>query len=237
MTSSRVSSKILQPWLMEEKSSSTFHAKSSQDDWRRVRIAQTFGRIVCAACSRTPLEAHTKRIYLCVVVKSQERETKKILRAEMDSNATLFLAAGSETTATTLSGSTYLLLSNPDKYAKVVREVRKRFKSANGITVEEVNKLEYMIACFSEGLRHYPPVPDGFPRLVPVNGNRISGHYIPGGTAVSVSQYAANHSEHNFKDPEAYVPERWLGDEKYRDDKREAFNPFSFGPRNCLGRK
>jgi cytochrome P450 len=46
-----------------------------------------------------------------------------------------------------------------------------------------------------------------------------------------------NHSERNYKDPELFVPERWLGEERYKDDKRSALNPFSFGPRNCLGKK
>jgi cytochrome P450 len=45
------------------------------------------------------------------------------------------------------------------------------------------------------------------------------------------------HSERNFKDPELFVPERWLGEERYKDDKRSTLNPFSFGPRNCLGKK
>jgi cytochrome P450 len=54
---------------------------------------------------------------------------------------------------------------------------------------------------------------------------------------VYVSQHAANHSERNFRKPEKYVPERWMGDEEYRDDVRESVNPFSFGPRNCLGKK
>jgi cytochrome P450 len=171
------------------------------------------------------------------LVKNQEDTKKALSRDEMDSNSVLFLAAGSETTATMLSGTTYLLLSNPSSYQKLVAEIRNKFKSANDITIEEVNTLEYMIACLNEGLRHYPPVPTGFPRVVPAGGDTISGRYIPPGTAVYVSQHAANLSERNFRDAGTFVPERWLGDEKYAGDKREAFNPFSFGPRNCLGKK
>jgi cytochrome P450 len=154
-----------------------------------------------------------------------------------DANAQTFLIAGSETTATTLSGATYLLAKNPEVYAKLVDEIRSRFTSQAEITIDEVNTLPYLIAVFQEALRYYPPVATGFPRVVPKGGDTISGHYMPEGTAVYVSQHAAYHSERNYKDPEAFVPERWLGDEKYKDDKRETWNPFSFGPRNCLGKK
>jgi len=41
--------------------------------------------------------------------------------------------AGSETTATLLSGLTYLLLTNPDKMATVCSEVRDKFSSAEQI--------------------------------------------------------------------------------------------------------
>ncbi|CAO2654499.1 Nn.00g112320.m01.CDS01 [Neocucurbitaria sp. VM-36] len=170
------------------------------------------------------------------IIKNQETEAKALSRPEMDSNAIIFLVAGSETTATTLTGATYLLLKTPQAYAKLVHEIRRRFNSQAEITIEEVNKLDYMIACLQEGLRHYPPVPTGFPRVVPPAGGTISGHYIAGGTSVYVSQHATYHSTRNFRDPDAYVPERWLGDERYKDDNRDAVNPFSFGPRNCLGK-
>ncbi|KAF2819605.1 cytochrome P450 monooxygenase-like protein [Ophiobolus disseminans] len=174
--------------------------------------------------------------FFSYITKNQESKSKAISRNEMDSTAVLFLAAGSETTATTLTGVTYLLLSNPSTYASLVHIIRSTFSSASAITIEAVNKLDYMNACLNEGLRYYPPVPTGFPRVVPSGGDRISGHYIPEGTSVYVSQHAANHSARNYVDPEMYVPERWLGEEKYRDDKRGGFNPFSFGPRGCLGK-
>jgi cytochrome P450 len=208
-----------------------------QDTTAIARGRMEFFRITKEKVTRRLEKGTDRPDFFSYIVKSQESEAKAITRDEMDSNSILFLAAGSETTATTLSGTTYLLLSNPTKYANLVNEIRSKFSSAKDITVDEVNKLEYMIACLQEGLRYYPPVPTGFPRIVPAGGDHISGRYIPAGTAVYVSQHATNHSARNFKDPEAYVPERWLGEERYKDDVREVFNPFSFGPRNCLGKK
>ncbi|KAF2735421.1 cytochrome P450 monooxygenase-like protein [Polyplosphaeria fusca] len=174
--------------------------------------------------------------FMSHIIKGQQIEAKALTKAEIDANSVLFLIAGSETTATMLSGTTYLLLKNPEIYSKLVHDVRSRFNSNDQITIEEVNKMDFMIACLQEGLRYYPPVPTGFPRVVPKGGDNISGHWVPEGTAVYVSQHAANHSARNYKDPDAYIPERWLGDERYKDDNRAVTQPFSFGPRNCLGK-
>lgn len=55
---------------------------------------------------------------------------------------------------------------------------------------------------------------------------------------MGMAQYAVFRSPYNFKDPEIYLPERWLDEEgPYKNDRREALQPFSFGPRNCIGRK
>lgn len=43
-------------------------------------------------------------------------------------------------------------------------------------------------------------------------------------------------------DPEAFHPERWLQashslyDTRYAGDNRAVFKPFSFGPRDCIGK-
>ena len=47
---------------------------------------------------------------------------------------------------------------------------------------------------------------------------------------------AAYHSTQNFRDPSQFVPERFLGDEKYKDDQIAVLQPFSYGPRNCIGK-
>lgn len=156
--------------------------------------------------------------------------------AELNSNAVLFITAGSETTATTLSGLTYLLLQNPKALRRVTEEVRARFTSGEQITISAVQELPYLKATIAEGLRHFPPVPTGFERKVPAGGEVVSGYFLPEGTSVSVAHWAAYHSERNFKNANAFVPERWMGDPTYENDKREWCQPFSFGPRNCLGK-
>ena len=63
--------------------------------------------------------------------------------------------------------------------------------------------------------------------------------------------YAANHSPQNFAQPDSFRPERWLNvnykahktsgataksTSDFADDHSEASQPFSLGPRSCLGR-
>jgi cytochrome P450 len=88
--------------------------------------------------------------------------------------------AGSETTSTLLSGLTYLLLRNPDALKKLTDEVRSSFNSGEEITLLSVGKLDYMLACLNEGLRRYPPVPVGLPRMIPKGASAvIAGEVIP----------------------------------------------------------
>lgn len=72
---------------------------------------------------------------------------------ELADNANILIIAGSETTATLLSGTTFLLLKNPEKYRKVAEEIRRSFQSEDEITISRVNQLSYMLATFSEGFR------------------------------------------------------------------------------------
>jgi cytochrome P450 len=163
-----------------------------------------------------------------------EKEGNHLDIGKMHANASIFMVAGTETTATLLSGLTFHLLKNPDKMQKVQNEVRGL--SEEDLTLDMLPRLPYMNACFEEALRVYPPVPIGLPRVVPKGGNAICGDWVPANTRVYVSQKAAYSSSLNFKDPESFIPERWLPDTGYEDDKKEVMQPFSYGPRNCVGK-
>jgi len=52
-----------------------------------------------------------------------------------------------------------------------------------------------------------------------------------------VPHYAMFTSSKHFEDPLSFVPERWTGDVRYTNDNKSVFQPFSFGPRNCVGKK
>lgn len=110
---------------------------------------------------------------------TRHQDEKGMSLKEMESSLNSFMAAGSETSATTLSGVTWLLTQNPDKLKKLVEEVRGRFKSNDDINLQEVMQMPYLIAVMNEALRIYPPVPTGFPRVVPQGGDHISGCWIP----------------------------------------------------------
>lgn len=50
-----------------------------------------------------------------------------------------------------------------------------------------------------------------------------------------MASYAASHSPTNFRDHEKFIPDRWTSPE-YDSDTKKASQPFSLGPRGCIGR-
>lgn len=155
---------------------------------------------------------------------------------EQYANAFLFMTAGTETTATALSGTTYYLLKNPRYMEKLTKEIRSTFSTLQDLDLDVLASLDYLDAVLLEGLRMVPPVPVALPRVVPEGGAQISGHWVPGGTIVGVHHLATYRSERNFKDPYEFHPQRWLGDPEYEDDRLDAAKPFSTGPMNCIGK-
>ena len=101
-------------------------------------------------------------------------------RKELMSTSGLLIIAGSETTATLLSGVTYYLLKTPHAYAKLKEEVRGAFEKAEEITLTSTSQLPYLQACLEEALRIYPPVPLALPRRTRPEGDIISGVFVPG---------------------------------------------------------
>ncbi|GME30698.1 Cytochrome p450 protein [Neofusicoccum parvum] len=158
----------------------------------------------------------------------------KLSLKEQYANAEVFMVGGSETTATLLSGLTYLFLSHPEKMAQAVAEVRALPKAE--LTFNGLTRLPYLQACFEETLRLYPPVPIAMPREAALGGSAVLGEWVPERTSLHISHYVAYHSPLNFKDPDSFVPERWLGDARYDSDRKSVLQPFAFGPRNCLGK-
>ncbi|KAL3475518.1 cytochrome P450 [Aspergillus californicus] len=160
---------------------------------------------------------------------------------ELISNSSALIFAGSETSATLLSGVTFLL-KNPATWRKLSDEVRSVMQCEGDITFSNATaNLPYMLGCIEEALRRYPPVPSGFQRIT-TSPSVISGYQISQNTKVSVHQSAAYYSPLNFHQPERFIPERWLPEattdpqSPFFNDKRDVLQPFSVGPRNCIGR-
>ncbi|KAJ6103326.1 hypothetical protein N7486_005753 [Penicillium sp. IBT 16267x] len=170
--------------------------------------------------------------------KGQYSDGEKIMsRAEIHSNAFILIIAGSETSATLLSGCIFYLCTHPLVMRQLIAEIRSAFDKDTEITFRGSASLTYLAAVIEESLRLYPPFVTSLSRTVPAGGSSIDGQYVPEGTLVACHHYASYHSASNFASPHDFLPERWLGQNaRFDGDKRDVLQPFSLGPRNCLGK-
>ena len=103
-------------------------------------------------------------------------------REDINANTTLLVLAGSETSATTLTGATYFCLKHPKKMDRLTKEIRGAFGGDHkNITVSEVSILPYLHAVFQETLRLHPTGPISVPRQIDRPGVEICGIPVPEG--------------------------------------------------------
>lgn len=109
----------------------------------------------------------------------RHNDERGMSHAEILGNSEALIVAGSETTATALSGLTYYITTNTQALKRLQDEIRIAFKSEDEITMESTARLTYLHACIEEALRVYPPVVETPPRIS--QGEYVSGYYIPKG--------------------------------------------------------
>ncbi|KAL1969170.1 hypothetical protein VTN77DRAFT_424 [Rasamsonia byssochlamydoides] len=165
-------------------------------------------------------------------------DQKMLSREEIHSNAFILIIAGSEASAALVSGCIYYLCKSADVMHRLVSEIRTAFTADDEITFSKATQLPYVAAVIEESLRVYPPFVTTLYRVTPAGGAMVDGHFVPENTIVACHHYASYHSSSNFALPNEFIPERWLGtDPRFESDRKDVLNPFSLGPRSCLGKK
>ncbi|KAH9360628.1 hypothetical protein HPB48_007551 [Haemaphysalis longicornis] len=142
--------------------------------------------------------------------------------------------AGTDSTASGVSWTIYLLGLYPCKLAKLQEELDRvlGWDSCRTIALEDLLQLHYLECCLKESLRLYPPFPL-FGRMLEKD-TVIDGYSLPEGVTCFVDLYSLHRDPRHFPEPELFVPERFLDDCGLRHPY--SYIPFSAGPKSCLGK-
>ncbi|CAG2175923.1 unnamed protein product, partial [Oppiella nova] len=162
---------------------------------------------------------------------------KSLSYDEIIAQCTMFLMAGYESTAATLSMCLYTIAKHPEVQQKLYEEIHTFHgqKKSSADSYESINALKYTEAVIDEILRLYGTCL--FIERVP------NEDYVLKGTGITIKKdhvvyipsYAMHRDPEYFADPDVFRPERFLAE-------NVAHNPYTYfpwgaGPRNCLGMK
>jgi benzoate 4-monooxygenase len=171
------------------------------------------------------------------LIEGRDEKGEPLGRQELTAEALTQLIAGSDTTSNSSCALLYHAVRTPGVIQKLQAELDAAIPADLDVpTFEMVRDLPYLSAVVNETLRFHSTSGIGLPRQVPVDGEGIhyKGHYFPPGTVLSVPTYSIHHSKEIWgPDADEFRPERW---ESLTPRQKNAFIPFSYGPRACVGR-
>ena len=202
-----------------------FFSRATKDtaaDIRRLITGMTEQRMGEIAAGTAPDDLATK------IMTTADPETgEKFSTDEMVDQVAIFFLAGHETSASALAWTFYLLAMYPewqDKLAAEAEVVSADFAS--------VSKLRLSRDVFREALRLYPPVP----MMVRETKcpEEMRNRKAPKGAQVVLSPWHLHRHERLWDNPDGFDPTRW-GTENGKECQRNAYIPFSAGPRVCTG--
>ncbi|KAK8774704.1 hypothetical protein V5799_010763 [Amblyomma americanum] len=150
-------------------------------------------------------------------------------------NSLLFLLAGFETTASTLSFILHLMAQHQLEQDKVYEELIKRYPEDEDLDYGQLQELECLDMFVKEALRLYPPVVLLVSRHCRVD-TTILGQLIPAGCEVLAPVWHLHHDPQLWPDPFHFKPERFAP-EASKDIHPGAYMPFGIGPKSCIGNR
>ncbi|CAF1504190.1 unnamed protein product [Adineta ricciae] len=147
------------------------------------------------------------------------------------------MAAGYETTATTLGYIMYILATHSDEQTKLFQLINEVLTHANNshhlLDFDTLNNMEYLDWFIKEVLRMYPIGQSLLDRQLYDESYEIKNHgRLKRGTVVVGDMHTIHYDSNLWgpHDPNEFYPER------FRDKRHPmAFLAFGQGPRNCVG--
>ncbi|WP_050603446.1 cytochrome P450 [Ruegeria sp. 6PALISEP08] len=203
-----------------------FHSDSawnSANDIRKLIEQLTVKRAADIAEGRAPDDLATK------IMTTPDPETGKCFETnEMIDQVAIFFLAGHETSASALAWALYLLALYPDWQEKVAHEAQ----ALRDPSFSTMSRLKISRDVFREALRLYPPVP----MMVRESQcpERFRDRDISKGAQIVISPWHLHRQERLWDNPDGFDPSRW-STANGKACQRNAYIPFSAGPRVCTG--
>jgi cytochrome P450 len=178
---------------------------------------------------------------LHALLHSTDPQTGKSLNDEQVIDEILTLLIGTSTVANFLSFAIYYLLQNPQHISKAREEIESVLPNHAQIDHSHLSKLQYCEAILRETLRLSTPAP-GF-NIEPLPSKTDTGpvflsegkYEIPSNQMMIIILPAVNRDPEVFDEPEAFHPERMLG-EAYERLPAGVKKGFGNGKRECIGK-
>jgi cytochrome P450 len=158
------------------------------------------------------------------------REGSGVAERAVAGNVLTMLLAGEDTTSNSLAWLIYLLHGHPDVLNRAREEVLRVAPDVGALTIEQVDRLDFIDACAQEALRLKPPA--AFIPLEALVDTVVGDVQIVRGTIVWCVMRAGSLDDTWFANAAQFDPQRWVDDTA---DKKASM-PFGAGPRTCPGR-
>ncbi|MFC3653378.1 cytochrome P450 [Dyella humi] len=156
---------------------------------------------------------------------------------DLINNAILSVIGGEDTTANTMAWMINLLAQNPDAASALAAEADAVLDDAElAHDWEMMKQFPYLDAAHNETQRLRTVAP--FIGIVSNADCVVADTFVPKNTAIMVSTAGEGLDEAQFPQNDAFLPERWIFDQKPQkeDDPARKLIPFGDGPRLCPGR-
>ncbi len=176
------------------------------------------------AAGRAPDDLATK-----IMVTPDPVTGERFATGEMVDQVAIFFLAGHETSASALAWSLYLLATHPEVQERVAAEAATLGEAPE---FAALSRLKFTRDVFREALRLYPPVP----MMVRENlcPEEMRDRKVAPGAQIVLSPWHLHRHERIWTAPDTFDPDRWQTEEN-RACARDAYMPFSAGPRVCTG--
>ena len=126
------------------------------------------------------------------------------------------------------------LAKNPTLMKKAQGEIRNHVGNKRKVIETDLKELPYLKMIVKETLRLHPPVPLLVPRET-ISHFKIEGYNFYPKTMVQVNIWAIGRDPTYWKDPEKFLPERFVESSIDYKGQHFEFLPFGAGRRICPG--